>query len=346
MQDLANIKKILEIRPHPNADALELAIIEGWQCVVKKGQFAAGDVVVYIAIDTLLTGNPEWASFLEARNWRVRLIKLRGELSYGLILPTSVLPSDSNFQLDQDVAPLLGVLKYEKPESNAGKNFGTRAKAKSTSFPTFTGMQVTDEINLQSKKRLLEELAGKPYYITTKWDGSSMSAIFASTKDNPDGEFVLASRNRWIDFSEESDDNWSKAAKKYNLPQVLKNSHYGIQCELVAPGIQANRAGLKEVEIRVFNVFNKNTRKYGSFAELVEFCQQTQLPMATLLETGDSFNYSLEQLLQLARSTIYPNKFPAEGIVVRPQTESYSEILRDRLSFKVLNSDYLLKFEQ
>lgn len=346
MQDLANIKQILEIVPHPNADALELAIIEGWQCVVKKGQFKAGDSVVYISIDTVLNGKPEWASFLEARNWRVRLIKLRGELSYGLILPLSVLPEGTNCEPDLDVSELLNVIKYEKPESNAGKNFGTRAKAKSTSFPTFTGMQVTDEINIQSKKRLLEELAGKSYYITTKWDGSSMSAIFAPTKDNPEGEFILASRNRWLDFSEESDDNWSKAARKYNLLEILKNSQYGIQCELVAPGIQSNRAGLSEVEIRVFNLFDKTKRKYASFDELVKFCQDTGLPMATLLESGDSFNYSLEQLLAMAKQLTYPNKFPAEGMVVRPKTESYSEVIRDRLSFKVLNSDYLLKFEE
>ena len=346
MQDLANIKKISEIIPHSNADALELAIIEGWQCVVKKGEFKADDLVVYIAIDTVLNGNPTWAKFLESRNWRVRLIKLRGELSYGLILPLSILPEGTAIETDQDVSKILNVVKYEKPESNAGKNFGTRAKAKSISFPTFTGMQVTDEINVQSKKRLLEELTGKPYYITTKWDGSSMSAIFAPTKDNPEGEFILASRNRWLDFSEESDDNWSRAARKYKLPEILMNSPYGIQCELVAPGIQSNRAGLSEVEIRIFNLFDKTKRKYAGFDELIQFCQNTGLPMATVLEVGDSFSYSLEQLLFMAKQLTYPNKFPAEGMVVRSKTEVYSEIIRDRLSFKVLNSDYLLKFEE
>jgi hypothetical protein len=117
-----------------------------------------------------------------------------------------------------------------------------------------------------------------------------MSAIFAPTKDNSEGEFILASRNRWLDFTEESEDNWSKAARKYNLPEILKHSQYGIQCELVAPGIQSNRAGLSEVEIRIFNLFDKTKRKYAGFDELVQFCKDAGLPMATLLETGDSFN--------------------------------------------------------
>jgi RNA ligase (TIGR02306 family) len=344
MQDLANIKQISQIIPHPNADALEIAIIEGWQCVVKKEQFKTNDLVVYIAIDTLLNSKPSWASFLEQRNWRVRLIKLRGELSYGLILPLSVLPENTPIELDSDVSNLLGVVKYQKPESNAGKH--SPGKTKLNSFPSFTGMHVTDEVNLQSKLRMLNELLGKPYYITTKWDGSSMTAIYTATPSNPDGEFVLASRNRWLEFSDEATDNWSKAAKKYNLPEILKNSNYGFQCELVAPGIQSNRAGLSEVEIRIFNLFDKTTRKYASLKELQDFCSSTGLPIVTLLESGESFNYSLEQLLQLAKTVKYPNNFPAEGIVLRPQVGFYSETLKDKWSCKVLNSDYLLKFEE
>lgn len=344
MQDLANIKKISNILSHSNADALEIAIIEGWQCVVKKGEFKTNDLVVYIAIDTVLDSKPSWASFLEQRSWRVRLIKLRGELSYGLILPISVLPENTSIELDSDVSSLLGVVKYQKPESNTGKHSPGRTKL--NSFPFFTGMHVTDEINLQSKLRMLNELLGKPYYITTKWDGSSMTAIYTATSSNPDGEFVLASRNRWLEYSENATDNWSKAAKKYNLPEVLKNSNYGFQCELVAPGIQSNRASLSEVEIRIFNLFDKITRKYTGLKELQDFCSSTGLPMATLLEAGDSFNYSLEQLLQLAKNVKYPNNFPAEGIILRPHLGFYSETLKDKWSCKILNSDYLLKFEE
>lgn len=346
MQDLANIKLISNILPHSNADSLEIAVIEGWQCVVKKNEFKAGDLVVYIAIDTVITRSPSWAKFLENKNWRVRLIKLRGELSYGLILPLSVLPEQTLIEPDKDVSKLLGVIKYEKPESNAGKNFGAPGKTKVNEFPSFTGMHITDEINAQSKKRILEDLIGKPYYITTKWDGSSMTAIYASTKDNPDGEFILASRNRWLEFSSDSIDNWSKAARKYNLTEILKNSKYGIQCELVAPGIQSNRAGLSDIEIRIFNLFDKTTRKYAGLKELESFCNYTNLPMVTLLERGESFNYSIENLLEIAKSVKYPNNFPAEGIVLRPQEPMYSAILKDKFSCKILNSDYLLKFEQ
>lgn len=347
MQDLANIKQIIDLQPHMNADSLELAIIEGWQCVVKKGDFQVGDLVVYIAIDTVLPNHPAWAQFLEARNWRVRLIKLRGELSYGLILKTDVLPTDRDFIIYEglDVAEMLGVEKYEKPDSNVGGP-GNRTKARSTTFPRFVGWQVTDEINIQSKKRLLEELRGHPYYFSTKADGSSASFSFAPTLTCPEGEFIVATRRQWVDFNAESDDNWSKVARKYELENTLKeNREWAIQAELVGPTIQKNRLGLADHEIRIFNVFNTATRKYGDLTDLKNFCQATGLPMVEILEEGTDFQYDLPKLLEFAGKTKYENGHPAEGMVVRPQQELYSSCLRDRLSFKVLNSAYLLKYE-
>ena len=50
----ATIQEILEINEHPNADALELATILGWQVVIKKDQFKVGDKVVYVGLDSIL----------------------------------------------------------------------------------------------------------------------------------------------------------------------------------------------------------------------------------------------------------------------------------------------------
>ena len=43
-----------EIKEHPNADKLELAIIRGWQTCISKGSYQVGDKVVYFPPDTLL----------------------------------------------------------------------------------------------------------------------------------------------------------------------------------------------------------------------------------------------------------------------------------------------------
>ena len=48
MRKLASVRKISEIRPIPNADSIEVALVDGWECVVKKSEnFKVGDLVVY-----------------------------------------------------------------------------------------------------------------------------------------------------------------------------------------------------------------------------------------------------------------------------------------------------------
>lgn len=100
MRKLVSIQKISEIKPHPNADAIELATVRGWQVVVKRGEFKPGDFAVYFEIDSFLPIREEF-EFLRKScfrthpelgdGFRLRTIKLRGELSQGLLLPISIL---------------------------------------------------------------------------------------------------------------------------------------------------------------------------------------------------------------------------------------------------------------
>ena len=60
---LATIQKIIDIKPIPNADAIEVCGILGWEVVIKKGEFQPGDLCVYIEIDSLLP-RKDWSEFL------------------------------------------------------------------------------------------------------------------------------------------------------------------------------------------------------------------------------------------------------------------------------------------
>lgn len=87
---IATIEKIIEVKPHPNADALELAKINGWQVCVKKDEFKAGDLCVYITVDSELEDCPQY-EFLRNKNFRIKTIKLRKALSQGIAFPLSLL---------------------------------------------------------------------------------------------------------------------------------------------------------------------------------------------------------------------------------------------------------------
>ena len=116
-----------------------------------------------------------------------------------------------------------------------------------------------------------------------------------------------------------------------------------IQFECVGPGIQNNRMKLAENEIRVFNLFYIDEQKYSGFIDLFDFCTKFDLPMVDLIRSG-KFTFNLDELIELANKQEYAPGKPAEGFVCRPIEEKYSQELGGRLSFKVINENYALKY--
>lgn len=120
---LVRIVELDDVVTHTNADSLELAIVGGWQLCVKKGEFKKGDRAIYCEIDSLLPlEQVELFGFLEARRsdnrrvngvnyHRLKTIKLRGELSQGLLVP--IPDKFKNRAVDENLTLELGVLKYE-----------------------------------------------------------------------------------------------------------------------------------------------------------------------------------------------------------------------------------------
>ena len=109
-------KETIEVFPHSNADRLELARVGLYNIVVGKGQFASGDIVLYIPEYAVLPANLIEALGLEGKlagkaGNRVKPVKLRGELSQGVVAPLSLLPQGTPEQ--RDYAEVLGVTKWE-----------------------------------------------------------------------------------------------------------------------------------------------------------------------------------------------------------------------------------------
>jgi len=105
MRKLASIQKILEVKTHPNADKLDLVKVLGWQCVTKRDEFKAGDLVVYMEIDSLIPIT-EWSSFLDKNGTgkpaRLKTVRLRKELSQGIVFPLSILKSVGNLSYNSE----------------------------------------------------------------------------------------------------------------------------------------------------------------------------------------------------------------------------------------------------
>lgn len=351
MRKLVSIQKIREIRPIEGADRIESASVLGWNCVVQKGQFKEGDLCVYFEIDSFLPecdfyNHSKTFSFLvktsykptdwQGNGYRVRTQKIRGKISQGVAIPIAVLDevgkTFSSRKVErkkgEDVTDIFGVKKFNPPEFKSGVG-----KVKS---PLQYGIYKTDETRIQTAPEVIKELKGKPYYITSKMDGTSVTMYIK------DGNFGITGHNK--EFILDDDCLYYKYAKKYRIQEKLAklNRNIAFQGEFCGPGILENRCGLKDYEWFVFNIQNLDTLKFLSFREFLDLCVRLHLSIVPIVEVGDSFDYTEEELLELADG-LYPSGKRREGIVIRPQNEMYSEALEGRLSFKVINNKYLLK---
>jgi RNA ligase (TIGR02306 family) len=303
----------------------------GWQCVVKKGEFKEGELGVYYEVDSFLPVDERY-EFLRTSSYRenpdngigfrIRTMKLRGQLSQGLLLPLGKFPELTGNEEGTDVTEKLNVKKWYIPETSnpGGTIIGERPH----------GIPASDEIRLQSALEYLEELHGKPYYITTKMDGTSGIVYYI------DGKIGCCSRNKEIK-DEETALYWTPVYK-YGLKEKFAKLGKNIVLtgEIIGPGIQKNKLRLAELEWNVFDVKDWDTNKYLPYDEAVKLCEELELKTVPLEERGEQFDYSLDTLLEKAKGK-YPSGLDKEGIVVRSSKSPKA------ISFKVLNNDALLK---
>ena len=81
---LAYVAKVIQIVPIHNADSIELAVINGWRCVVKKDEFQVNELAIYFSIDSVPDFEDQNFAFLKNKNVsRIKTIKLRGVISQG-----------------------------------------------------------------------------------------------------------------------------------------------------------------------------------------------------------------------------------------------------------------------
>jgi hypothetical protein len=130
----------------------------------------------------------------------------------------------------------------------------------------------------------------------------------------------------------------------HNLPEKLikLGRNIAIQGEFCAPGIQKNRLKLHEPKLFIFDVVNLDTLEYMKLDDIRSIAGNLGLDIAPVEEEADSFSYTLAEMLEKARGK-YSSGMNKEGIVVRSR-ENIGKY-DSRISFKVINNDFLLKEE-
>lgn len=326
MRILASIQIISHLSLIPDAAAIEKAVVLGWSVVVKKSEFKVGDLCVYVEIDSILPAKPEF-SFLEKNKYRVRTIRLRGQISQGICFPLSILPA-GNYAVGQDVTETLGVIKYEPPMPAhlAGKITGP--------FPGF--IPKTEEIRIQSCPQILSRYQDKEFYVTEKVDGTSMT-VFVK------GETMNVCSRKLCLVKDAGNTLW-KIAEALDLEKKLKDSgqKYALQGELAGEGIQKNVLKIRGQKFYIFNVYDFIGGCYLDWEDAEKLVLSWNLEMVPIVNENYRLPKTVDEIVAFTtrKSVVNPNTW-LEGLVFRPKIETYDEDL-GRLSFKVVNPEFLL----
>jgi len=321
---LASIQAVREIRPVHGADRIVLASVLGYQTIVRKNEFQPGDLCVWHEPDTVAGERPEY-EFLRRDNFRLKVKKIRGEVSQGLALPLTIIGGLNGFKLGDDVTDLVGIRKYEKPPP--------RTKESSLPFPDW--LVKTDEPNLRSYPEAVAEFMGRPCVITQKVDGASATFYRRA------GAFGVCSRN--IEVPQDDSPFW-QVTRQFRLAEALASlsGDFAIQGEIYGKDIQGNHLGIECISFMAFSLLDIGTRRYLGHRELALFCQSTGVPMVKQVWTGHC-QFELNSFVELANQQEYTRGSPAEGIVIRPVEETESKFLPGgRLSGKIMNEKYAL----
>jgi RNA ligase (TIGR02306 family) len=338
---LSTIRKITDIKPIEGADMIELAIVDGWNVVVAKNVgYKVNDKVVYCEIDSFLPIREEF-EFLrkssykkmdDQEGFRLKTIKLRGQVSQGLILPVSVLPvtqfaTAHDLPEGMDVTEMLGIVKYEPPipAELSGKVKGL--------FPSF--LRKTDEERVQNLTKEYSEWlyqSKHQFYVTEKLDGSS------ATFYHNDGSFGVCSRN--LELLETEGNTFWKVAREMDLENKL--STYGknisLQGELIGEGIQGNPYKIKGQKVMFFNVFDIDQQERLGLGAFLKIMDDLDLNFVPFIEVPFSLPNTIESLLKFAegKSRLSSNT-EREGLVIRS--------MDTKISFKAISNKFLLENE-
>lgn len=329
---LASIQKIHNIEPIEGADAIVKASILGWQVVIRKDEFQVGDLCVYCEIDSLLPEKPAF-EFLRNKAFRIRTLRLRGQISQGICFPLTILPAGLDIIEGLDVTDRLEIIKYEPP---IPANLSSQVKSL---FPRF--IPKTDESRVQVLASVLEAYAGTLCYVTEKLDGSSVTYYLK------DGEFNVCSRN--LNLLEDPRNSLWQVAHQLELPAKLTQNRLNIalQGEIIGEGIQGNKYKLKGQSVRFFNVFLIDNYRFLDFEELENYLLQLELSMVPVLERNYVLEANVPDLIKKSqgKSSLNPSIL-REGIVIRPLKEQRTHLEGlGRVSFKAINPEFLLKYE-
>lgn len=332
-RQLVTYRTVKELKPIDGADKIELAIVDGWQCVVDKGAFVSGDIGIFFEIDSFLPIRPEF-EFLrkssykkmgDEEGFRLRTIRMRGQISQGLFVTLSMFPELIGAETPEQLQETLKVQKYDPPlpACLGGDAVGY--------VPGF--ICKTDQERVQNLVDFVASHAGVLFEATEKLDGSSC------TYYHNNGAVGVCSRN--LELKRTEGNTFWRIADELSVFDILTSlgRNIAIQGEVCGPGIQKNRYRLKKQVFFVFDIWDIDQQRYLTPVErtdlMCEFDGFDHVPILKVVTLPGT----VDEILAVADGRSQLTATPREGMVFKAM-----EVEGGRVpSFKAISNAFLEK---
>lgn len=372
MRKLAHIERIVDIQPIENADKIEVATVLGWKVIVGKGEHKVGEQVVYIEIDSCVPEDNPVFEFLADRHYKVKSIKLRGQISQGLVMPMSILP-EGTYADGDEVTDILGIkkIKDDFKQRTPKSTIETHPKYKKMTKKPFVKYMMryrwfrflvykklgiskdipwpewvvkTDEERCQNIPWVLNNK--EQFFVTEKLDGTS--STFTLHKEHHGWKFYVCSRNivqpkpNSETFFSVGNVYW-EMAKKYDIEKVLRKmaadfkakEYVTIQGETIGEGIQGNKYDLKGRDLYIFNIIYDDIKLRPD--QIQQYVEHYNMKSVPVLATDYILPDTIDELMEYSTGTSQLYDTLKEGHVYRNHDMT--------TSFKCVSNQFLLKWK-
>jgi len=365
----------LKIEEHPNADALELAVVGDYRSIVRKGQFKSGDLGVYIPEAAIV---PEWLIAelgLEGRlagkdKNRVKAVKLRGILSQGLIVPVDPGTFDTpdgfihnyseperNVVEGDVVTDYLGITKYDPPiptsmNGEVFNAFGKTLKYDIENFKKYPTSLEEGEMVLMTEK-IHGTWCCMGYHpdlnhpVVTSKGLSEKGLAFKFNEANAKNLYVQAfQRLIYRDVNEHPlFPMFLGTTVLDQLAAILGTEDpFYILGEVFGKGVQDLHYGADNPQFRVFDIYvgEPGHGHYIAAGELQAFCTALNLPMVPVVYLGPFSKEKMEEVTNGKEVVSGHESNIREGVVIKPIGERTDPEL-GRVVLKSVSEAYLLR---
>lgn len=315
------VVEIKELKPHGNADKLEITMVEAYPVIVKKGEFKVGDKAVYIPVNSMVPLSDPRFTFLSDNvksHHRVKAIKLRGVFSMGLLVA-----ADPDMQVGENVADRLGIFKYEPPEQFTQGGENERENYKFVKF--------TDIESYRKYPRLIQY--PMEVVVTEKIHGANSRFGYV------DGEFMVGSHN--CIKRRNSENLYWKIAEEFELEEKLKAYPNIIVFGEIFGPVQNLKYGYNKPTLRLFDAFSITEGKYFDYQDFIDLAKKLEIPTVPELYRGP-WSDSVLRIPEDQTTHVSNVDQIMEGIVIRPLKETIDS-KGNRIILKHIGEKYLLK---